>query len=81
VPVSRRLALVLTLALKVPLFAAASAGAAAAPPRPGFWESAPLTAHGESASFLVQRVRARPFVTAISTPTPDCGKLFSLSGD
>jgi hypothetical protein len=47
----------------------------------GFWESAPLTGRGESASFLVERVRGGTFVTAISTPAPDCGRLFGLYGE
>jgi hypothetical protein len=52
-------------ALPLALLAVGVAGGA---PRTGFWESAPLTERGESASVLVRRVAGRTLVTNISTP-------------
>ena len=56
-------------------------GAAGGAPRTGFWESAPLTERGESASVLVRRVGGRTFVTNISTPSPNCRGLFGIFGE
>lgn len=50
-------------------------------PPAGFWESAPLTQRGESASFLVRSTRRRAGVTAVSTPAPDCGDAFGIFGE
>jgi hypothetical protein len=63
------------------LFAAAAEGGEARPPRPGFWESAPLTPRGEAASIVVRRSGRRTVVTAISAPTPPCRDLFGIFGE
>ena len=56
-------------------------GVAGGAPRTGFWESAPLTERGESASVLVRRVAGRTFVTNISTPSPNCRGQFGSFGE
>lgn len=65
-------------ALPLALMAVALASGA---PRAGFWESAPLTQRGESASVLVRRVAGRTLVTNISTPSPDCRGQFGIFGE
>lgn len=61
--------------------AALPEGLAGGAPRAGFWESAPLTQRGESASVIVRRVAGRTVVTDISTPAPDCRRLFGIFGE
>jgi hypothetical protein len=56
-------------------------GVAGGAPRTGFWESAPLTERGESASVLVRRVAGRTQVTNISTPSPNCRWQFGIFGE
>jgi hypothetical protein len=59
----------------------AARGCRARAPRTGFWESAPLTQRGESASILERRAGRRTLVTNISTPAPDCRQVFGIFGD